>query len=156
METVKYANPSKGDDRYPIFIGDKDPSRDQFISGGVCGHLGWARKIPTGFEFYRSLDCNDPGVPKDLTARTMKELLATVQTSLANTTPEDKLMAKFMDLATLLSPENLTCDGMVRGKALARKEAALRKQWTALEAQIGRPVTETETWDWFMKQEPRV
>lgn len=60
-----------------------------------------------------------------------------------------ELKRQFSDLAGQLSPENLTCDGMVRGRALQAKASRLRKQWQALEKQAGRKVSEDEVYGWY-------
>jgi hypothetical protein len=54
----------------------------------------------------------------------------------------------FSSLAGQLSPENLSCDGELRGRALQTKANRLRREWAALEKQVGRKVTEDETWSW--------
>jgi len=60
-------------------------------------------------------------------------------------------MAKFLDIASALSPENLHCDGEISNAEARRKERALRAQWRALEVEIGRKVYEGEVWAWYMK-----
>ena len=54
----------------------------------------------------------------------------------------------FVDLATQLSPEWLTCDGELSRREVNRRYAKLQKQWHALERQAGRAVTEDEVWAW--------
>ena len=53
---------------------------------------------------------------------------------------------KFMDLTDKLSPENLHCDGEISRAEANRKYKRLMKEWHALEAQMGRTVTEAEVW----------
>jgi hypothetical protein len=63
-------------------------------------------------------------------------------------TPE--LMREFMGILNALSPENLMCDGE-RPLAVARRiERALKARWKALEAELGRTVTEDEVWRMFL------
>jgi hypothetical protein len=56
------------------------------------------------------------------------------------------LYEKFLDLASALSPENLTCDGELSKAAVKRRYSALMKEWKALEKIAGRRVTEDEVW----------
>jgi hypothetical protein len=51
---------------------------------------------------------------------------------------------KFMRLTNELSPENLHCDGEISRAEANRKYKRLMKEWHALEAQVGRTVTEYE------------
>lgn len=53
---------------------------------------------------------------------------------------------KFLDLACQLSPENLHCDGEISPKMAERKYWILMAEWKALEAEIGRKVSEDEVW----------
>jgi len=59
-----------------------------------------------------------------------------------------ELLRKFVDLATRLSPEWLTCDGELSRREIKRRRARLQRQWRALERQAGRTVTEDEVWAW--------
>lgn len=51
---------------------------------------------------------------------------------------------QFMRLTNELSPENLHCDGEISRADANRKYMHLMKQWHALEAQVGRAVSEYE------------
>lgn len=62
------------------------------------------------------------------------------------TTLTAEQVAAFLHLACALSPENLSCDGELSRAAVARKYKGLMKQWKALEAKVGRKVTEDEVW----------
>ena len=53
---------------------------------------------------------------------------------------------KFMDLVNQLSPENLHCDGEISRAEANRKYKRLMKEWHALEAKVGRTVTESEVY----------
>jgi hypothetical protein len=68
------------------------------------------------------------------------------------TTMTDEIKAKFGDLACALSPENLHCDGEISAAQARTKERAIRKEWTALERQVGRRVTENEVWGWIIQR----
>lgn len=59
-----------------------------------------------------------------------------------------ELKRKFLDLYCALSPENLSCDGELPEDQVREQKAVLRKQWQALEAEMGRDVSddEVETW----------
>ena len=59
---------------------------------------------------------------------------------------------KFLDLASDLSPENLCCDGEASKTYIAQKLRRIKKEWKALENQVGRKVTEDEVWDIRIKQ----
>jgi hypothetical protein len=59
---------------------------------------------------------------------------------------------KFSSLACQLSPENLTCDGELRGAQVRARHKQLMKEWNALEREVGRTVTEEETWDFEIKK----
>jgi hypothetical protein len=61
---------------------------------------------------------------------------------------KDSVKEKFIHLACLLSPENLTCDGELSDRKVAQKRKLLMKEWADLERQLGRTVTETEAWSW--------
>lgn len=54
----------------------------------------------------------------------------------------------FKRLANSLSPENLHEDGEIKGAEVDRKYRRLMKEWNALEALLGRKVTEEEVWSW--------
>ena len=56
----------------------------------------------------------------------------------------------FDRLAGELSPENLCCDGELRGAALRKKSNLLYGTWKNLETIFGRTVTEDEVWGWEM------
>ena len=51
-----------------------------------------------------------------------------------------------------LSPENLTCDGELRGAAVTRRAAALRARLRDLQAELGRKVSEDDCWAWHRTQ----
>ena len=50
----------------------------------------------------------------------------------------------FFRLACALSPENLNCDGEISVAQANRTHKRLMKEWHALEAQVGRKVSEHE------------
>ncbi len=54
------------------------------------------------------------------------------------------LLREFVDLATRLSPEWLTCDGECSAAEINRRYAKLMREWRALERQAGRAVTEDD------------
>lgn len=74
---------------------------------------------------------------------TMKALLESVDARYAG---DGGIWEQFDHLACELSPENLCCDGELRGRALTAKKAKLDAQWKALEKKLGRTVTEEEVW----------
>lgn len=58
------------------------------------------------------------------------------------------LLQEFVDLATRLSPEWLTCDGELSRREINRRYSKLQRQWRTLERQAGRAITEDEVWAW--------
>jgi hypothetical protein len=59
------------------------------------------------------------------------------------TLPED-LQREFSSLLNQLSPENMSCDGEIRGAELDARYAEAHKKWRDLEKKAGRKVTEEE------------
>lgn len=59
-------------------------------------------------------------------------------------------LERFMRIVNALSPENLHCDGEISRAQARRKAAGLRAQWKALEAEVGRAVSEDEVWNQFV------
>jgi len=49
-----------------------------------------------------------------------------------------------------LSPENLTCDGELRGSAVVARAQGLHRRLNALQAELGRKVNEDDCWRWYM------
>jgi chemotaxis protein histidine kinase CheA len=67
------------------------------------------------------------------------------KTATADIKPLTKVsLRKFDALLVQLSPENLTQDGELSKTATAKRKTSLTKQWKALEAVIGRTVSEEE------------
>ena len=60
--------------------------------------------------------------------------------------PEATIMQEILRCYAGLSPENLTCDGELRGPAVARRAAALRSRLRALFVELGRKVSESEAY----------
>lgn len=58
------------------------------------------------------------------------------------------IRARFVELAAQLSPENLSCDGELPASQIRARAAAITREWKQLEKQVGRKVTEDETWKW--------
>ena len=59
----------------------------------------------------------------------------------------DKAIAnQFLSLACQLSPECLTCDGELPRTLVQRRYRKLKSEWAALEAKVGRSVSEDEVW----------
>lgn len=56
---------------------------------------------------------------------------------------------QFIRLVSALSPENLSCDGELSYRSVREREASLRNQWTILEIEVGRSVSEDEVYDWL-------
>ena len=67
-------------------------------------------------------------------------------------TLEKSDMEQLLDLACQLSPENLSCDGEASKTYVRKRLRELNAQWAAIEARLGRKVTEEEVWDWERKQ----
>ena len=60
--------------------------------------------------------------------------------------PEAEILREILGCYAGLSPENLTCDGELRGPAVARRAAALRSRLRALFVELGRKVSESEAY----------
>ena len=58
-----------------------------------------------------------------------------------------ELQEKFLNIATALSPENLSCDGELPRNRIAVRRRTLMEEWRKLEVDAGRKVTEDEVWD---------
>lgn len=56
---------------------------------------------------------------------------------------------QFINLTGDLSPENISCDGMLSRAKIAAKRKAIMKQWAALEKQAGTKVSENEVYAWY-------
>ena len=52
----------------------------------------------------------------------------------------------FINLASRLSPENLCCDGLATKAQVRKRLAQIRREWKALEKEVGRKVTENQAW----------
>ena len=59
---------------------------------------------------------------------------------------EAEIMDYFRRLSSELSPENLTCDGELSTREVARKRNGILQSWKYLEGKLGRKVTEEETY----------
>jgi len=64
----------------------------------------------------------------------------------------DKQKQQFIDMACELSPENLCCDGELSRAQTNARYRKIMKRWHALEATVGRSVSESEAWDWTMEE----
>jgi len=61
---------------------------------------------------------------------------------------EDAVMRDILNAYAALSPENLTCDGELRGRAVATRRAAVNRRLADLQTELGRRVSEDEAWRW--------
>jgi len=61
------------------------------------------------------------------------------------------LQKQFLDLACRLSPENLSCDGMLNKTQVVKRYNQINSEWAKLEKEAGRKVTEDEVWGWNLK-----
>ena len=66
---------------------------------------------------------------------------------------EKEIMEKFVGLACRLSPENLSCDGEASRTYVNQKLKQIRKEWKALEKQLGKKMDEDDVWAWDRKRE---
>lgn len=62
------------------------------------------------------------------------------------TTLKPELIARFLTLATDLSPENLSCDGELSEREVSKRRSHLMNRWRELEKEAGRKVSEDEIW----------
>jgi len=73
--------------------------------------------------------------------------LASRKAGLAKVNMPEDVFAKFEDLVSALSPENLSCDGELPKSQIQARYKQLTAQWKQLEKQLGRTITEDEIWD---------
>lgn len=66
------------------------------------------------------------------------------------------IMKDFLNLSIDLSPENLTCDGELSKKEVNKRYGEIRKNWSKLEKEIEKNVTEDEVWNWSNKQKSQL
>lgn len=59
----------------------------------------------------------------------------------------DEIYKQFVELASGLSPENLSRDGEATQKEIETEYHRLIKEWSSLELKAGRKVTEDEIWN---------
>ena len=64
----------------------------------------------------------------------------------------DEIMNKLAILVGQLSPENLYCDGEISHSQAMTKLKQIRKEWKALEKELGRTITEDEVLDWDIER----
>ena len=67
---------------------------------------------------------------------------------------DDQIMRDLSDLYNALSPENLHCDGEISRTAAQRKYRKFMKIQKALFKELGRTVSEEETWNYVEKLPP--
>jgi len=63
---------------------------------------------------------------------------------------EREIMRDLLNAYSMLSPENLTCDGELRGSMVVARAKALRARIIKLQAELGRKVSEDECFRWSM------
>ncbi len=63
-----------------------------------------------------------------------------------------EIMQDFDNLASRLSPENLCCDGELSRTQVNQRLAQIKREWKALEKELGRKVTEDEVFEYSMEQ----
>lgn len=78
---------------------------------------------------------------------------ASPATTAAPRRAEDAVMRDILNAYSDLSPENLTCDGELRGRAVATRRAAVNRRLAALQAELGRRVSEDEAWHWYSRRQ---
>ena len=65
---------------------------------------------------------------------------------------QEHILSEFVELCNRLSPENLHEDGEISVTAARRKEFRIIREWRALEAKLGREVTEEEIYGELAKR----
>jgi len=63
---------------------------------------------------------------------------------------DDVIMKDIVNAYGDLSPENLTCDGELRGRAVATRRAAINRRLADLQTELGRRVSEDAAWAWYI------
>lgn len=69
--------------------------------------------------------------------------------------PESTILREILGVYAALSPENLTCDGEASREWVVRRRTSLNRTLRALEAELGRKVSETEAWSHYKETEFR-
>jgi hypothetical protein len=64
---------------------------------------------------------------------------------------KNEIKVKFADLALRLSPENLSCDGLLSRKAQDFRKAEIMKEWKQLEQECGEKVSMDQAEDWMIE-----
>lgn len=59
---------------------------------------------------------------------------------------EDRIKNKFFSLVSRLSPENLHMDGEASKSQVIKRLREIKREWRALEKELGRKVYEDEIW----------
>jgi hypothetical protein len=82
--------------------------------------------------------------------KAMSGLKASVKGTNGNGKPEPtaRQWQELLHLTCRLSPENLSCDGEISRTQVAKRHAAIMKEWRAIEQTIGRKITEDDVWAW--------
>lgn len=62
---------------------------------------------------------------------------------------DDAIMREIDACYSMLEPENLTCDGELRGSAVITKARRIRARLAELQAELGRKVSEDDCWAWY-------
>ncbi len=63
---------------------------------------------------------------------------------------EEEIMRDINGLYGALSPENLTCDGELSMTQVRRRAAAIKRNLNECFRELGRRVSEDESWKWYM------
>lgn len=63
--------------------------------------------------------------------------------------PQAEIMQEILGGYSSLSPENLTCDGELRGTAVTRRAANIRSRLNGLFVELGRKISEGEAYGWY-------
>jgi hypothetical protein len=65
---------------------------------------------------------------------------------------ENEVMRDIFNQYVLLSPENLSADGERSRSEVSRRRAAIHRRLIALQFELGREVSEEQSWKWYNQQ----
>lgn len=69
---------------------------------------------------------------------------------------DQAILDEFVGLCSMLSPENLHCDGEISMSQAKKKLAIILKEWKKLEKKIGFEVSEDEVWEQYFSSKVKI
>lgn len=138
---ITVTEPTTTDNRY-LFTVDAEKT-----PGAYVFPTGFARANKDGkFDFWTGFGSQDYPLPEKGEYVSIEQITDVMSNLIKTQTPEDRAWRVLSRLAGALSPENLSCDGELRGAKLITKRRRLLKEWAEQEKVLGRKVTEDDVW----------